>query len=303
MGDRRLNVGVLMGGISSERDVSVNTGNEIINHLDKNHYHTHRIMINDKKELIEKVIGMDLIFIALHGRFGEDGTVQAVLETLGIPYTGCGILASVVCMNKDISKKLMKAEKIPTPEWAIVSNTDEITNNLMKLFQYPVVVKPNTGGSSVATYIVNNKNQLFKAVSDALKYDSEVMVEQYIKGSEITCSILNGQMLPIIAIKPKADFFDYTSKYSDGGAEEVVVELKGKLQKKIEDIAVKCYKLFKCTSYARIDIMIKDDIPYVLEVNTLPGMTKNSLMPKSAQAAGLTFDKLLDSIIETSLRK
>jgi D-alanine-D-alanine ligase len=166
-----------------------------------------------------------------------------------------------------------------------------------------VVVKPNRGGSSVATAIINNREAIEGAVKIALEYDKEVMIEKFIKGDEITCSILKGKMLPILAIKPKSSFFDYTSKYADGGAEEYVVELAAELHKKVEKMALACYKLLKCSVYARIDMIVKEGVPYVLEANTLPGMTSNSLIPKSAKAAGISFGELLDIIIDSSIKE
>lgn len=298
-----MKIGVIMGGISSEREVSLNTGMEILNNLDKTKYSVVPIVIDDKKDLMEKTEGVDFAFIALHGHFGEDGTVQGVLETLNIPYTGCGILSSAICMDKDMTKRILRMNGINTADWIMVRNADEIDYDAIEKLGYPVVVKPNSGGSSVATTIVSSREKIKESVIEALKYDREVMIEQYIKGDEITCPILDGKMLPVLAIKPKSSFFDYTSKYTDGGADEFVVELEETLHKKVENMAVKCYELLKCSVYSRVDMIVKDGEPYVLEVNTLPGMTKNSLFPKSAKAAGISFARLLDLIIEYSLRE
>ncbi|TDT60935.1 D-alanine--D-alanine ligase [Fonticella tunisiensis] len=298
-----MKIGVIMGGISSEREVSLNTGMEILNNLDKTKYSVVPVVIDDKKDLMEKTEGVDFAFIALHGHFGEDGTVQGVLETLNIPYTGCGILSSAICMDKDMTKRILRMNGINTADWIMVRNADEIDYDAIEKLGYPVVVKPNSGGSSVATTIVSSREKIKESVIEALKYDREVMIEQYIKGDEITCPILDGKMLPVLAIKPKSSFFDYTSKYTDGGADEFVVELEETLHKKVENMAVKCYELLKCSVYSRVDMIVKDGEPYVLEVNTLPGMTKNSLFPKSAKAAGISFARLLDLIIEYSLRE
>ncbi|WP_027307809.1 D-alanine--D-alanine ligase [Caloramator sp. ALD01] len=295
-----MKIGVIMGGISSEREISLKTGMEIANNLDKTKYEVVPIQIDKKEELIEKVKGIDFAFIALHGHFGEDGTVQGVLETLNIPYSGCGVLSSAICMDKDMTKRILRFGGLNTADWIIVKSID-FDMEKVKEMGYPLVVKPNSGGSSVATTIVNNEDELKEAVREALKYDTEVMIEEYIKGDEITCPILDGKMLPILAIKPKSAFFDYTSKYADGGADEFVVEFEKELQEKIEYMAVKTYELLKCRVYARVDMIIKEGIPYILEVNTLPGMTKNSLFPKSAKAAGISFSQLLDTIIEKSL--
>ncbi|CDF59339.1 D-alanine--D-alanine ligase [Thermobrachium celere] len=296
-----MKIGVIMGGISTEREISLKTGMEIVNNLDKSKYEVIPIQIDKKEELIEKVKGIDFAFIALHGHFGEDGTVQGVLETLNIPYSGCGVLSSAVCMDKDMTKRILRFGGLNTANWIVVRDLNFDINEVNKI-GYPVVVKPNSGGSSVATRIVNNDKELMEAVEEALKYDTEVMIEEYIKGDEITCPILDGKMLPILAIKPKSAFFDYTSKYADGGADEFVVEFEKELQQKIEFMAVKTYELLKCRVYARVDMIIKEGVPYILEVNTLPGMTRNSLFPKSAKAAGISFSQLLDIIIEKSTK-
>lgn len=297
-----MRVGVIMGGISSERDVSLNTGREIVSNLDKNKYEVIPIVIEKKEDIIEKTKDIDFAFIALHGKFGEDGIVQAVLETLNIPYSGCNPLASGICMDKSITKSILKTAGVNTAEWLTVSSIDELDVNKIAEVGYPVVVKPNSGGSSVATTIVRNENDIRDAVIEALKYDDEVMIEKYIKGEEITCCILDGKILPVISIKPKSHFFDYTSKYADGGADEIVIELDSPIKEKVEEAVLKCWKYLKCSVYARIDIIIGVDDIYVLEINTLPGLTKNSLFPKSAKAYGLSFGELLDKIVELSIR-
>lgn len=296
-----MKIGVIMGGVSTEREISLKTGMEIVNNLDKSKYEVIAIQIDKKEELIEKVKGIDFAFIALHGHFGEDGTVQGVLETLNIPYSGCNLLSSAICMDKDMTKRILKFGGLNTARW-VIANSINFDIDKAREIGYPLFVKPNSGGSSVATTLVNNDNELMDAVKEALKYDTEVMIEEYIKGDEITCPILDGKMLPILAIKPKSAFFDYTSKYADGGADEFVVEFEKELQEKIEYMAVKTYELLKCRVYARVDMIIKEGVPYILEVNTLPGMTKNSLFPKSAKAVGISFSQLLDIIIEKSIR-
>lgn len=171
---------------------------------------------------------------------------------------------------------------------------------------YPVVVKPTHGGSSVATFIIKDKSGIEEAVKAGFEWDTEVMIEKFIKGDEITCPILAGEMFPVIAIKPSAEFefFDFTAKYKDGGASEVVVELEENLHKEVEKMALATYKALKCSVYSRVDMIVtKEGVPYVLEVNTLPGMTKNSLFPKSAAGRNISFSGLLDLIIQESLKE
>ena len=298
-----MKVGVIMGGTSSERDISLLTGQEMIAHLDRDKYEVIPIELSSKRDLIDKSAGIDVALLALHGKYGEDGTVQGTLESLGIPYTGCGVLSSSVCMDKDMSKQLMHHAGIPTGAWVQVNHLEELSSTAVQQLTYPVVVKPNSGGSSIGTQVVQEPSSLQAAVEAALKWDDTVMIEQYIAGDEITCAIVDGRMLPIISIRSSAEFFDYSSKYNDGGAEEQVIQLPADIHKRVEDAALACYRVLKCSVYARVDMIIRDGMPYVLEVNTLPGLTRNSLLPKSAAAAGISFTELLDTIIELSLKE
>ncbi|MFF2483058.1 D-alanine--D-alanine ligase [Paenibacillus sp. NPDC058071] len=297
-----MKVGVIMGGVSSEREVSLLTGQEMIKNLDRSKYEVVPVEINSKRDLIDKAAGLDIALLALHGKYGEDGTVQGTLESLGVPYTGCGVLSSSVSMDKELSKKLMRFENISTGDWVQVGSMEELAAaDVEGRIGFPVVVKPNSGGSSIGTQLVKSQDALEAAVEDALKWDASVMIEQFIGGDEITCAILNGEMLPVVAIKANSEFFDYTSKYADNGAEERVIDLPADVHARVEQAALATYKALKCSVYARIDMIIKDGVPYVLEANTLPGLTKNSLLPKSAAAAGISFGDLLDRIIEYSL--
>lgn len=298
-----MKVGVIMGGTSSERDISLLTGKEMIAHLDRQKYEVVPVEINSKRDLIDKAAGLDVALLALHGKYGEDGTVQGTLESLGVPYTGCGVLASSLCMDKDLSKRIIQHAGVTTGAWLQVSSLDELSGPSVQQLSYPVVVKPNSGGSSIGTQIVREEAGLRSAVEAALAWDETVMIEQYIEGDEITCSILDGRMLPVLSIRTNATFFDYEAKYSDGGAVERVIELPADLHQRVEAAALACYRALKCSVYARVDMLIRDGIPYVLEVNTLPGLTSNSLLPKSAAAAGLSFAGLLDSIIDLSLKQ
>ena len=296
-----MQIGVIMGGISAEKEVSLLTGKEIIESLDRDKYEVIPIPINSQYELIDSVKCLQFAFIALHGKFGEDGRIQAILESIGVPFSGCGVLASALCMDKNISKKLFITEGIRTPQWIIVKDENEVDYSIIENIEYPLIVKPNSGGSSIGTIKVNSKEELKEAVIEALKYDDEIIIEEYIKGEEITCCILNGEVLPIISINPKSEFFNYSSKYDKGGAEEKIIELPRTLREKVEEISLKCWDTFKLKVYARVDMIIKNEEVYVLEINTLPGMTENSLFPKSAAAYGLNFSQLLDKIVQYSL--
>lgn len=299
-----MKVGVIMGGISSEREISLKSGNSVVENIDKNKYEVIPIVIDKKEDIINKVKGIDFALLALHGQFGEDGTVQAVLQTLGIPYSGCGPLSSAACMDKDMTKSLLEAAGIRTAPWINLRSGDEINYEDIKELGYPVVVKPTHGGSSVATFIIKEEKEIENAVKEAFKWDNEVMIEKFIKGDEITCPVMGREMFPVVAIKPHAEFFDYTAKYADGGSDEFVIELEESLHKEVEKMALDTYRALKCSVYARIDMIITEEgIPYILEVNTLPGMTKASLFPKSAAGRGMDFSGLIDLIIENSLKE
>lgn len=296
-----LRVGVIMGGDSSEREVSLMTGREIISHLDPAKYEVRPIEITRKRDLPQQLAGIDMAVIALHGKYGEDGTIQGTLETLGVPYTGSGVLASSLCMDKNTAKKLLRYEGVATPDWTLLTSPDELENVLASEPLYPLVVKPNSGGSSVGVTLARDEQSLREAVERAFHWDDEVILEQYIAGEEITCSLLNGEYLPVLAIKPNGEFFDYTSKYEEGECEEAVASLDPDTAERVRRAAELSCRVLKCSVYARVDVMLHQGIPYVMEVNTLPGMTRTSLLPKSAQAAGLSFSALLDRIIEGSL--
>lgn len=296
-----MKIGVIMGGTSQEKEISLLTGQEIIRGLDESKYEVIPILINTKDELIDKVKEIDFAFIALHGSFGEDGTIQGVLETMEIPFSGSGVLASALCMDKNISKKILKAEDILTPNWTIVTKGEEIDYNKVENLRYPLVIKPNNGGSSIGAYIVRKRDEFEKAVIQCFNYNNEVIIEEYIQGEEITCPVLGGDILPILSIKVKAEFFDYNSKYTSNDTIEEIALLSKDMRIKIEKIALKIWEVFKLKAYARIDIIVKDEEAYVLEINTLPGMTKASLLPKSAAAVGMNFPTLLNKIIEHSL--
>jgi D-alanine-D-alanine ligase len=282
----KLRVGVLMGGKSSEREVSFMSGKEVIKNLDKERYEVIEVVVPEE---LEKVKDVDVVFLALHGKGGEDGVIQGYLETLGIRYTGCGILASALGMNKKIFRKL--AEK---NGFLMAKET----------FKTPCVVKPVNGGSSVGVTIVKNDSDLDKAIKEAKKYDENIMIEEYIEGVEVSCGVLGDKVLPVIEIVPKKDFFDYEAKYTEGMSEEICpARLSEKITKKIQTETMRLFDLIGGNGYARVDFIVKEDKVYLLEINTLPGMTPNSLLPKEAKAIGMSYSQMLDKIIELALKK
>lgn len=272
---RRLKVAVLMGGESSEREVSLMTGKEMVKNLDKEKYDV--VEIELPKDLLKITKDIDVVLIGLHGKGGEDGVIQGYLETLGIKYTGCGVLASAVGMDKRIFRKIMEREGILMAKETLIA---------------PCVVKPVNGGSSIGVRIVKKQEDLGQ-ISD------NEMVEEYVEGIEVSCGILGEQVLPVIEIVPKKDFFDYEAKYTNGMSEEICpARLSAEITQKIQETTKKVFKLINGKGYARVDFIIKDNQPYLLEINTLPGMTPNSLIPKEAAVVGMSYGQLLDRIIE-----
>ena len=290
-------IGVLCGGISSEREISLQSGKAVYNALKK--LGLKAVLIDVNKNVAEKIKKekIDIAYIALHGKYGEDGTIQGMLEMMGIAYTGCGVFSSSACMDKIVSKKMFEYAKIPTAKWFIV----EAYNPLPKKINYPVVVKPSTQGSAIGISIVKSQKEFEKAIKSAFKYDKQILVEEYIEGTEITAGVLNGKNLPIIEIVPKGKFYDFKSKYIVGQSTHIIpARLSKKIISKAERIAVKIYKEFKCKGMCRVDMIVdKKGKLYVLEVNTLPGMTKTSLFPDAAKAVGISFEKLVLKILET----
>ena len=297
-------IAVIMGGISSEREISLKSGAGVFESLDREKYEPIKVVIDEKTDIITKIPDdVDFAFLALHGKFGEDGCVQSVLETRDIPYSGCGPLSSAMCMDKNISKKICKASGIPTADWITVKSIEEIDYDRIEEMGYPVFVKPNSGGSSVATFMIKEKAGIEDAVRQGLEVDTEVMIEQYLPGEECTSFILDGEVFPTVSIKSEQEFFDFEAKYSsDNGAVEEVVYLEESLQNKLNEYSRMCWDAFNCRAYVRVDFIISNGVPYVLELNKLPGLTATSLIPRSAAARGISYSQLLDKLISCSLK-
>jgi len=294
-------IAVLYGGVSSEREVSLNSGRAMIENLDKSKYQVIDFRIDQKEDIFKLDKDVDLALIGLHGKFGEDGSIQAVLDTMGIKYSGCNPLTSGVLMDKNFTKTIAKYNGILTAKWMIVRSVESIDYDRIDEIGYPVFIKPNSGGSSVATTKVKSRQGVEAAVKEALKYDDIVMIEEYIEGVEHTSFILNGEVFPTIRITSDNEFFDYEAKYStSNGAKEEVVELDGDLAATLEKTSKICWDIYNCKGYVRADYIITEDNKiYLLEINTLPGMTVTSLIPKSAKAKGISYSELLDKLIET----
>ncbi len=295
-------IGVLMGGISSERDISLKSGNLVASSLKRRGY-----------EVVPVDMGIDLpakidewcieaAFIALHGRYGEDGCVQGLLEIMGIPYTGSGLAASAICMDKLLSKKMFEYYSIPTPEFSVYKKGTEIDSGSLK---YPVVVKPCREGSTIGISIVSKKEDLHTALEMALNYGDKVIIEEYISGTEVTAGILDNKSLPLVEINPRSGFYDFTTKTSKGMADYIVpARLSSSVSEKIKDIALKTHISLGCCYVSRVDFRVDTEgNPYVLEVNTLPGMTETSLLPMAAKEAGIGYDELVEMILSSAFVK
>ncbi|MBI4157318.1 D-alanine--D-alanine ligase [Candidatus Woesebacteria bacterium] len=301
---KKLNVGVIMGGKSAEHEISVLSGREVLKNLDRKKYQAFPILIPKSGGLKLPKKKLDVVFIALHGPFGEDGTVQGLLEFQGITHTGSGILASSLGMDKQAFKRLLFSEKIKSPKYAALKkNKKELKEIVKKVGSPPYFVKPHNQGSSVGGSIVKKYKELSGALKFAFKYSDTVLVEDYIEGREITAAVIGNskpRALPLVEIIPlKGDFFDYESKYTESGAKEITpAGINPQLTRKIQEIALRVYKLIGCRGFARVDFLIdKKGTPFVLEINTIPGLTPMSLFPKAAKAAGISYPKLLDQII------
>lgn len=300
-------IAVVMGGPSAEREVSLNTGRAILTALTEKGYHAVGIDL-DPRRLIEQLEQekIDVVFNAIHGLYGEDGLLQGTLEMLGIPYTGSGVLASAMAMDKSVSKRMFMSAGIPTPRSRLYNkqdvDIDVLTKEIQEAFGVPVVVKAAAQGSSIGVIIVEDVADIKFAITEAFKYSGHIVVEEFIRGKELTVSILGSEQpkaLPIIEIVPQSGRYDYTSKYTKGATEYIVpARLEAKLAEDIQRIALDAYKLLGCRGIGRVDVMLSDDNqPYVLEINTIPGMTATSLVPKAAAAIGISFADLCEQML------
>lgn len=307
-----MKIAVLYGGISGEREVSLSTGREVIKALKKNGHDV--LPIDFHPERLHELIPLDveLVFIALHGKFGEDGRIQGFLDMLGIPYVGSGVLASALAMDKDKAKQLFSQHEIPIAKSKAYPTVEkmeieEIVQDIRTRFSFPFVIKPNREGSTLGISIVDDENMVHEAIEKAFNCDDVILVEDYIAGKEITVPVLgsygNEKALPIIEIIPKNKFYDYESKYTEGGSEFVIpAPLDEQTTKTIQKYAVYAHQVLGCRTYSRVDFIVQEDnTPIILEVNTLPGMTPTSLFPKSAEKFGLSYEQMIEKLIQLSV--
>jgi D-alanine--D-alanine ligase len=299
-------IAVVMGGPSAEREVSLNTGRAILSALLEKGYDAVEIDLKPGRfisELQEKNI--DVVFNAIHGLYGEDGVLQGTLELLGIPYTGSGLMASAMAMDKGISKRLFLSAGIPTPRSVLYTKRDfsaDLAGKILAEFSIPVVVKSAAQGSSIGVTIVDSAADLSEAIAEAFKYSSHILIEEFIRGRELTVPVWGNdgaKALPVIEIRPHSGRYDYHSKYTKGATEYLTpAQLDEEAVQLVQEAAVNAFEVLGCRGIARVDIMLSEDNkPYVLEVNTIPGMTATSLVPKSAAAAGISFSDLCEQLL------
>jgi len=333
MSNNNITVALLVGGTSPEREVSKSSGKSILKALRNLGY---KVKVADpayginqpedeekyfakedyseilNRNYIELVYSsffddVDVAFLALHGKWGEDGTIQSILELRGIKYTGSKILPSALAMDKEATKVMLLHYKVPTPKWIVVQedeiNFDEIKTQIINEVGYPCVVKPNDQGSTVGLTICQDDAAIDEAVNKAFKYSWKVLIEEYIPGRELTIAIIDKHALEVLEIKPKSGFYDYENKYTNGKTDYFVpADIPNDLSHRLRKSALTAFKSIGCESYGRVDFRLTDDNKfYCLEINTLPGMTSTSLVPKMAKAAGLSFEDLIDKIVKNSL--
>jgi D-alanine-D-alanine ligase len=297
-------IGVLMGGLSSEREVSLASGTAVLKALVDKGYDAVAIDIGrDAAEQVRKA-NIEIAFNALHGKFGEDGAIQGLLEIMGIPCTGSGTLASAMGMNKIISKTLFRAYGLPVGPFMVISREDrEALKTAEREIGYPLVVKPSSEGSSVGVSLVHASEGFEPAAKLAFRYDPEILVEKYIKGMEVQVGILGELALGAIEIVPKDAFYSYKAKYEKGGSEHFFpARVPDEVYRRTLDAGLLAHRALGCRGYSRVDFIIDNDgVPYILEVNTLPGMTATSLLPEIAQGAGIPFPSLVEEILRLAI--
>lgn len=301
-----MKVAVLKGGLSNEREVSLKSGAAIAAALQRKGHEV--VEVDAQSDLLSQLSSFrpEAVFIALHGKWGEDGCVQGLLEWLKIPYTGSSTLVSAVCFDKRVTKDFFKVHGINTPAHAVCYRGQDLDAFCQQIeMKLPLIVKPNTEGSSIGVSRVQEIDQLKPALEEALKLDTVVLVEQMIRGREVTVGVLQGRALPVIEVVPQSGFYDFKSKYTKGMTDyKIPADLPSALSQRLSNEAQRIFSALGCEGAVRVDFMIDDqEVPYALEVNTIPGMTETSLLPKSAQCVGISFDDLCDTLLQTARLK
>ena len=311
---KELRIVVVCGGISSEREVSLRSGKAVFEALGRSGYKNITLFDLTRENLDELLnIHMDLAFLALHGKGGEDGAIQGMLSLAGIPYTGSDIEASAICINKIRTKELLAYAGLPTPKFISLSasealNEKQRTEELITRLGLPMVLKSPCEGSSIGVFIAKSQDEVLFAMREVFKYGNELLAEQFLCGMELTLPILGNNdpiVLPTVEITSENEFYDYTAKYTQGMCHHIIpARISDELKDEIGEIGKRAYKVLGCTGLSRIDFMLdKQNSPMIIEVNTLPGMTDMSLFPDSARHAGISFEDLVDRIVVLALEK
>lgn len=295
-------VGVLMGGKSAEREVSLNSGRAVLAALQRQGVDAHAFDPATRSLGDLAMAEFDRVFIALHGRYGEDGCIQGALELMDLPYTGSGVMASAIGMDKWRTKLLWQASGLPTPDWAMLDAHSDFAA-IERQLGLPVFVKPAREGSSIGMTKVKQPGTLRAAYDKAAEFDSLVLAEKFIDGGEYTCAVLGDQTLPMIRLIPKNEFYDYEAKYLRDDTQYLCpCDLSPEQETAIQALSLKAFNVVGCRGWGRVDVMLDaGGNPYLLEINTSPGMTDHSLVPMSARVAGVDFDALCLSILEKTL--
>jgi len=311
-----MNIVVLMGGLSAERDVSLASGKAVAEALRARGHGVTLVDISgapdDRWAAFETALdrpdltGAEVVFLALHGDEGEDGTIQALLELRGLCYTGSGVLGSALAMDKEMSKKVFDLGGIPTPEWTMVpsaADEGEVRRALDRVGGLPAVVKPVDQGSTVGVSIVRDARSVDEAISGAAAFSERVLIERYIPGREVTVSILGDEALPLVEIVPEGGFYDYECKYTKGKSRYICpAEIPEDRTRRIQDLGLKAFGLLGCAGFGRVDLRLAEDgSPFFLEINTIPGMTGTSLVPMAAKAVGIEFPDLVERICRLAM--
>lgn len=315
---KKKRVAILMGGDSNEREVSLSTGQTAAQYFDRKKFN---ISLYDTKKDVTRLLGdinkkkIDVCFIALHGKGGEDGSIQGLLEIFKVAYTGSGVMASALAMNKIFSKRLFRQAGILNPDYLVFSKDvlprakgqlKKLLPKIKRALGNACVVKPASSGSSVGVTIAKNDGLIIKGIQTALAHGEKILIERYIKGKELTVGILGNKdikALPVVEIIPQKEFFDYQAKYDPQYCQEIApARISKKLTKQAQRTAERVYRLLNCRGFARVDMIAQKDKIYVLEVNTIPGLTPNSLLPKGARAEGISFSQLLTKIVNLALK-
>jgi len=300
---------VLMGGRSGEREVSLRSGKNVFDCLKKQGFNVMFMDLED--DLIQKLKDrkVDIVYIALHGRYGEDGVAQAMLEVANIPYTGSKVLASALAMNKLASKRIFNALNVPTPRYMEIDINNDIeaeAEKIKKHFNFPLILKPVSEGSSLGVSLIKNKDSFLRILQETVDEFKDVFVEEYVQGVEITVGIIGTwkdvQALPVLELVPHNEFYDFQSKYTPGMTDFILpARLPEDLYKKAQEVALAAHKALGCYGVSRVDMIVgQDGVPYVHDINTIPGMTDQSDLPAQAKHAGISFDQLVLKILESA---